>query len=161
MDGDLLELASLLGGTFRGLKSVGPPPQPLLEALEAAELGERHKPVLLDIALAGPMSVSELARRRGLGLPTTSTIVGQLSRAGLIERSEDEQDRRRTIVRLHENHREGMDAWLAIALAPLRDTLEELSPQARAGFMEGWRILHRHAGGIGESAAADCGDESA
>ena len=83
-------------------------------------------PALLAVAAAGPLSVSELARRLGLGLSTTSAIVGQLSRAGLLERAEDDADRRRTIVRLHEDYSTALGAWLKQALAPLRGTLERL-----------------------------------
>jgi DNA-binding MarR family transcriptional regulator len=102
-------------------------------------------PALLAVAAAGPLSVSELARRLGLGLSTTSALVGQLSRAGLLERAEDEADRRRTIVRLNDKDRKVIGAWAEQALAPLRGTLERLSPQARAQFIEGWRILHEEA----------------
>jgi DNA-binding MarR family transcriptional regulator len=139
------ELSSLLWETFRGLKQSSPPPQELLEAATREALGPRHMPAVLAVAAAGPLSVSELARRLGLGLSTTSAIVGQLSRAGLLERAEDEADRRRTIVRLNDRDREVIGAWAERAIAPLRGTLERLSPQARARFMEGWRILHEEA----------------
>jgi DNA-binding MarR family transcriptional regulator len=139
---ELDELASLLGETFRGLKQSSPPPQELREALAGGSLGPRHVPALLAVAAAGPLSVSELARRLGLGLSTTSAIVGQLSRAGLLERAEDDRDRRRTIVRLHDDHSEVIGSWAKQALAPLRRTLERLTPQARSQFIEGWRILN-------------------
>jgi DNA-binding MarR family transcriptional regulator len=142
---DLEELASLLGGTFRGLKHACPAPQELLDAVARGSLGPRHMPALLAVAAAEPLSVSELAARLGLGLSTTSAIVGQLSRAGLLERAEDESDRRRTIVRLHEKDRAVIGAWADDALAPLRGTLERMQPRARVHFMEGWRILHEEA----------------
>jgi len=141
------ELSSLLWETFRGLKQASPPPRELLEAAVRGSLGPRHMPAVLAVAAAGPMSVSELARRLGLGLSTTSAIVGELSRAGLLERSEDERDRRRTIVGLPEGRREVIAGWAEQALAPLRRTLERLSPEARAQFVEGWRILHEEATG--------------
>ena len=102
-------------------------------------------PALLAVAAAGPISVTDLAKRLGLLLSSTSTIVGELSRAGLLERAEDDEDRRRTIVRLHEDYRDAMEAWLEVAVAPVRNALERLSPQARAHFMEGWRILQEEA----------------
>ncbi|MGA2451952.1 MAG: helix-turn-helix domain-containing protein [Solirubrobacteraceae bacterium] len=145
IDQDLDELSSLLWETIRGLKQASPPPQELRDAAERSSLGPRHMPALLAVAAAGPLSVSELARRLGLGLSTTSAIVGQLSRAGLLERAEDETDRRRTIVRLHDDYGEAIGAWVVQALAPLRGTLERLSPDARAKFMEGWRLLHEEA----------------
>jgi DNA-binding MarR family transcriptional regulator len=142
---DLDELTLLLGETFRGLKQSSPPPQELREAAARGSLGPRHMPALLAVAEAGPLSVSELARRLGLSLSTTSAIVGDLSRAELLERSEDEADRRRTIVRLYDTHREVIASWGEQARAPLRGTLERLSQKARAQFMEGWRVLHEEA----------------
>jgi DNA-binding MarR family transcriptional regulator len=139
---DLDELTSLLGETVRGLKHASPPPRELREAAERAALGPRHWPALLAVTSAEPLSVSELAKRLGLGLSTTSAIVGELSRAGLLDRTEDENDRRRTIVRLHERHRDAITSWTTQALGPLRRTLEALSPEARAHFMQGWRVLH-------------------
>lgn len=142
---DLDELTSLLWETFRGLKHASPPPQELRDAAERGALGPRHMPALVAVATSGPLSVSELAQRLGLGLSTTSAIVGQLSRAGLVDRNEDETDRRRTIVRLHDDHNEVIGSWASQALSPLRRTLEVLPPSARADFMQGWRILHAQA----------------
>jgi DNA-binding MarR family transcriptional regulator len=145
IDGDLDELSSLLWETLRGLKHASPPPQELRDAGTRASLGPRHMPAMLAVAAAGPLSVTELARRLGLGLSTTSAIVGDLSRAGLLERAEDDADRRRTIVQVHEDYSQMLGGWLAQALAPLRGTLERLPAPARAQFMEGWRILHEEA----------------
>lgn len=137
-----VELASLIGETFAGLKRSGPPPPEVRAAAERFSLGPRHFPALIALTLSGPLSVSDLARHLGHTLPTTSTIVGQLSRAGLVDRHEDEHDRRRTIVRVHPDHAERVADWAHQALAPVRATLERLAPGARAHFMAGWRILH-------------------
>jgi DNA-binding MarR family transcriptional regulator len=145
VEDDLDELSALIWETLRGLKQASPPPHEIREAALRGSLGPRHMPALLAVATAGPLSVSDLARRLGLGLSTASATVGELSRAGLVERSEDEHDRRRTIVRLPEGHREVIAGWAQQALAPLRGTLERLSPRARAQFMQGWRILHEEA----------------
>ena len=61
-------------------------------------------------------------------------------------------------MRVHEDYRDAMEGWLEVALAPIRDTLERLSPQARAHFMEGWRILHEEAAQLAsdEDLGADC-----
>src|SRR5271163_5011896 len=109
---DVDELSSLLWETFRGLKQSSPPPQELRDAATRGSLGPRHMPALLAVAAAGPLSVSELARRLGLGLSTTSAIVGQLNRAGLLERAEDDTDRRRTIVRLHSAYNGVIGEWV-------------------------------------------------
>src|SRR3981081_1713134 len=100
---DLTELTSLLPVTLHDLKNAVPAPMPMRDAMERASLGKRHAPALLAVAAAEPISVSELAKRLGLLLSTTSTLVGELSRAQLLERAEDERDRRRTIVRVHED----------------------------------------------------------
>ena len=155
---DLAEFASRLTTTLQDLKSVGPPPIEIRDAIDRAPLGKRHMPALLAVAAAEPISVTDLAKRLGLLLSSTSTIVGELSRAGLLERAEDDEDRRRTIVRLDEDYREAMEAWLEVAVAPIRIALERLSPQARAHFMEGWRILQEEAAlrGSDEDQSPDC-----
>jgi DNA-binding MarR family transcriptional regulator len=138
---DAAMVASLLTSSVWNLKSAGRPPQELREAVERAALGKRHGRALLGVAAAGPISVSDLAKRLGLLLSTTSTLVGELSRAGLLVRTEDEDDRRRTIVCLHEDYREAMSAWLELSLQPIRETLARLSPAAREHFIDGLRLL--------------------
>src|SRR6202166_562074 len=154
---DLAELTSLIPMTLHDLKSAVPAPMPMRDAMERSSLGKRHASALLAVAAAEPIGVSELAKRLGLLLSSTSTIVGELSRAGLVERAEDDQDRRRTIVRVHEDYRDAMEGWLEGAIAPFRHTLERLPPPARAHFMEGWRMLHEEAGMRGSDAVdIDC-----
>jgi DNA-binding MarR family transcriptional regulator len=98
--------------------------------------------LVVAIALEGPMGVSEIADRIGLSVGTTSLLVGELSGAGYVDRAEDERDRRRTIVTLSEQHREALTAWTrGVVVEPLRRALKELSPKARADFLEGFRIL--------------------
>jgi DNA-binding MarR family transcriptional regulator len=158
LDANLFPFTSLFPVTLHDLKSAVPAPMPMRDAMERVSLGKRHASALLAVAAVEPISVSELAKRLGLLLSSTSTIVGELSRAGLLERAEDDRDRRRTIVRVHEDYRDAMGGWLETAVAPIRHTLERLSPQARAHFMEGWRILAQEAArhGSDEDRIADC-----
>jgi DNA-binding MarR family transcriptional regulator len=160
VEDDLAELTALFPITLHDLKNAVPAPMPMRDAMERTSLGKRHATALLAVAATEPIGVSELAKRLGLLLSSTSTIVGELSRAGLLERAEDDRDRRRTIVRVHEDYRRAMEGWLEVALAPIRHTLERLSPEARAHFMEGWRILHQEAAvhGSDENHSADCED---
>jgi DNA-binding MarR family transcriptional regulator len=157
LDEDVRELAGLFGRTVGNLKQrrKGPPP-PLHEALEQGALGPRHMPVLAAVALEGGLSVSQLAGQVGLSVATTSLLVGELSRAGLLVRTEDERDRRRTIVTLDERHRETLEEALGAFIAPLRRTLARLSPRARASFIEGWRILAEESEGEETDAAPAC-----
>jgi DNA-binding MarR family transcriptional regulator len=158
VEDDLAELTALLPVTLHELKNSAPAPMPMRDAMERASLGKRHANVLLAVAAAEPIGVSELAKRLGLLLSSTSTLVGELSRAGLLERAEDDEDRRRTIVRVHEDYRDAMEGWLEVAFAPVRNTLERLSPPARAHFMEGWRLLQEEAAlfASDEDPGADC-----
>jgi DNA-binding MarR family transcriptional regulator len=158
VEDDLAELTSLIPITLHDLRTAVPAPMPMRDAMERTSLGKRHATALLAVAAVEPIGVSELAKRLGLLLSSTSTIVGELSRAGLLERTEDDQDRRRTIVRVHEDYRDAMEEWIVVALAPIRQTLERLPPQARAHFMEGWRILAEEAalGGSDEDQSVDC-----
>jgi DNA-binding MarR family transcriptional regulator len=142
VDDGVLELTSLLGSVVRNLKQRGgPPPQAFREAFESNALGPRHMPVMIAVALEEGLSVSTIAARIGLSVATTSLLVGELSRAGLLERAEDPSDRRRTLVTLHENHRAVMRTLVQKVVGPMRRTLEGLEPDARDSFLEGWRLL--------------------
>jgi DNA-binding MarR family transcriptional regulator len=102
------------------------------------------------------MSVTELADRLGLKLATTSLLVGELSRAGLVDRTEDENDRRRKIVSLNEGFRKIAEPEVQERLGPFRRTLERLKPAERAHFMEGMRVLSEETGGFGLDEADEC-----
>jgi DNA-binding MarR family transcriptional regulator len=145
---DARELARLYAEvTIAFKRSDRQPPPELRKAAEGAGLGPRHAAPILTLAFADEeLSVSELAQRIGLSLATTSQLVGELSRAGLVERSEDERDRRRTLVRLPEAYRPDIQAMLHEQIAPLQRALERMSPQARKHFLEGFRLLREEAG---------------
>ena len=142
LDTEAREILQLLAQVMSCFKRSGAqPPQELREAAHRAELGPRHAAPLLALSFEAELSVSELAERLGLSLPATSQLVGELSRAGLLDRSEDERDRRVTLVRLPEAHRQAVQALLLHQAEPVRRTLERLSPRARADFLAGMRIL--------------------
>lgn len=147
-DADVHELLVLMGRVMPVVKgSDCPPPRAFAEALgegrdgEHGGLGPRHGSLLVLVALEGDLSVSELAARIGLSVSTVSLMVGELSRAGLVARSEDERDRRRTLVRLHPDHADELEAWMRERIAPLSRALARLEPGVRAGFLDGWRQL--------------------
>jgi DNA-binding MarR family transcriptional regulator len=110
IDAAIRELIELVRPVFSALKRGGPMPPEFERAFTASALGPRHVPVLLAVTAAGELSVTELAEQIGLSLSTTSLMVGELSRAGLLQRAEDENDRRRTIVRLTASYREPVSA---------------------------------------------------
>jgi DNA-binding MarR family transcriptional regulator len=151
---DLRELLPLFPRAIQGLKRGRPHlPAPLRDTLEQ-ELAPRHIPVVMGLAVEGPMGVSEIAEWIGLSVPTASLFVGELDRAGVVTRREDSNDRRRTIVALDEDYEQTLGNFLRDGTRPIRRTLERLDPKARAHFIEGWRILAEEATG-GEPAPGD------
>jgi DNA-binding MarR family transcriptional regulator len=79
----------------------------------AGSHGERHIAALISLGVAGPATVSELARRMDMSTAHASLVVGDLARAGLVEREHDEKDRRRIVVSLSDEAKP--------ALAQMRD----------------------------------------
>jgi DNA-binding MarR family transcriptional regulator len=144
------DLLTLLSGVLIGLKKSPPRSSEkhdeLRDAFEKSELGERHVAPLVALVIGGPASVSELAERIGLTPATTSLLVGELSRAGFVERREDDADRRRTIVSIDESIEEVVRPSLGQTLAPLDRALARMSAAQRHQFMDGLRILNEEIG---------------
>jgi DNA-binding MarR family transcriptional regulator len=135
------ELVQLLGLIARRLRGGGGVPEPMREAFRAGSLAPRHMPVLFSLARKGPTTVGELATRLELAPATVSLLVNDLNRAGLVERREDELDRRRTIVSVPEEHRRLLVRLADQRIGLVKRTLARLEPDARAHFIEGLRIL--------------------
>src|SRR5437588_5197252 len=55
---------------------------------------------LLVLVEEGPLVIGQIAQRLGIGLSTGGHLVDRLVQAGLAERTEDGEDRRRTLARL-------------------------------------------------------------
>jgi DNA-binding MarR family transcriptional regulator len=141
VDDDLKELIPLVFRFVRNAKGHGPGIEQIRALLAAGNFGPRHLPVLFALAMSGPEAVGELAGRMGLSPATVSQLVNELERGGFVDRREDPDDRRRTIVSLAERHREPIEGYARRRLEPLRVTLETLSPEERAHFIKGWRVL--------------------
>ena len=147
---DATDLLTLLSGVIVGLKKSPPKSSPkhdeLRDAFEKSELGERHVAPLIALTIGGPASVSELAERIGLTPATTSLLVGELSRAGFVQRQEDEADRRRTIVSVDKSIQDVVLPSLGQTLEPLDRALARMSAAQRRHFMDGLRILNEEIG---------------
>ncbi len=125
----------------RGNRQVTDLPKRLATLLGSGQLAPRHLSAFTVIALEGPMTVSELAAHEGLAVSTASLLATQLADAGLVERREDERDRRRTVVSVAPAHRKESEELLESKLAPMRRALSRLGPaQARALF-EGLAVV--------------------
>jgi DNA-binding MarR family transcriptional regulator len=118
-------------------------PSPELAALVRGEppLGRRHVALLAQVGTAAGQTVGELARALGLSLPAASKVTTELESHELVARSEDPDDRRRTVVDLAPRTAAGVKDWLARRDRPLERALATLTPDERAAFLKGLQAL--------------------
>ncbi|MEV5548442.1 MarR family winged helix-turn-helix transcriptional regulator [Streptomyces sp. NPDC052309] len=109
---------------------------PVPEALRSSRLAPRHLSLLACLLFDGPMTVNELAARLEVAPTTASLLIGDLSRKGILERREDEADRRRRIVAIAPEQEPAIRAWLAPGAAAWRTALEPLTPAQRRLFVD-------------------------
>ncbi|WP_431032050.1 MarR family transcriptional regulator [Streptomyces sp. P6-2-1] len=118
---------------------------PVPEALRSLALAPRHLSLFSYLLIDGPLTVGELAGRLGVAPTTVSLMVGELSRKGILERREDERDRRRRIVRIAPAHEPAVRAWLAPGAAAWRAALAPLDTEQRLLFV---RTLRAYEEGV-------------
>lgn len=99
--------------------------------LQSAQLAPRHLTLLALLLLDGEATISELAARLEIAPATVSLMVGELSRKGILERHEDDTDRRRTIVSISEQSRPAVDRWLSRGANAWRTALSPLTAAER------------------------------
>jgi DNA-binding MarR family transcriptional regulator len=92
------------------------------------------------------MSVSTLAGRLGVSLATASQVVTDLETSGLVERFDDPSDRRRTLVRVGESHRELADALLDTRLRPVQRALDQMRPVDQRALVRGLELIAHELG---------------
>ena len=143
LEPDVREVLRLLAALTRRMRPRGYAalPEPLSAAFAEGSLGPRHMPPLFALAMGGPASVGELAGRLDLAPTTTSLLVNELSRVGLVDRTEDDGDRRRTIVDVREDLKAPLVELASKRLAAVRRALDRLEPDARAHLVEGLSVL--------------------
>jgi DNA-binding MarR family transcriptional regulator len=103
-------------------------------------LSPRHVAALQQLR-DGPLTVSELAGRLELTLPTVSGVLADLDRAGFVERHPDPADRRRTIVQIAPAQTVPVRQWLDGAADPLARVLARLTPGEQAAFLKAMDLL--------------------
>ena len=84
----------------------------------------------------GPATVSELARRTELSTAHASLVVGELARAGLVDRDHDERDRRRIVVSLSGAATPAVAEMRKRNSAPLLQFLSELDDSEAERFID-------------------------
>ena len=86
-----------LFAAFLRAASLVEPLQRAVAARHGISLADLHAVRVLE--LTGPVAVSRLAAELGLRRSTATNLVDRLERAGLVERADDPDDRRVTLVR--------------------------------------------------------------
>ena len=137
----LAEFLRAFFGVLRALRQPGDGGRPPKDVLKRHALAPRHLIVLAYLALAGPMSVSDLAGRMGVALTTASLQVGELATLGLVTRSEDTEDHRRTIVSVSLTNQSDIGRLLETRLAQLRRAAEQMGPERLAALTTGLGVL--------------------
>lgn len=140
-DEQAAELLLTFSRLVRGHRHHDKMPRHLQALLTSGVLAPRHIGAFAVVALVGPVTVSDLAQREGLALSTASLLVTQLSQVGLVERREDERDRRRTVVSVAPAHRRESEVVLESTLAPLRRALVRMGAERAGALLEGLAIL--------------------
>jgi DNA-binding MarR family transcriptional regulator len=133
-------------------------PEDLLEAVSAIRRAVRRRvgrPVELSVLTGAQLELVRLLRREpGVSIAdaaarlrvapnTVSTLVGQLSDAGVLERRTDEVDRRVVRLALNPGIRRRVDAVRDQRLDALGDALSRLSPDERRLLDEATPVLLR------------------
>jgi DNA-binding MarR family transcriptional regulator len=136
------ELFMALGAVVKRLRhNPLPADEGLRSALQGMAPAPRHIVALVQVATDGPVGMSELAERLSISLATTSQVVTDLADWGLVERSTDDTDRRRTFVTVAPEHAVTIRALLDSRLRPLERALRRLEPDERAAFLRGLTVL--------------------
>ena len=109
----------------------------------AAERADRARRKLLSAIVANePATLNQVARKVGRGAPAVSRSVDSLVRAGLVERTQDPDNRRRLALRLTDKGREHMGGVSAGSSA-LLGKLERLAHSELRALERAIEILER------------------
>ena len=134
----LLLLPRLVGRA----KKLAVPPQ-----LQSMELAPRHLSLLSYLLFDGPMTVNELAARLEIAPTTASLMVNDLSRKGVLDRREDDHDRRRRIVTIAPTHEAAIRAWRAQGANAWQRALAPLTSAERATVVGALRAYEANLAG--------------
>lgn len=133
---DILHLLHML------IRNLGPSPSGL-ELNDGNRIAPRHVQVLIHLGSNEQLSVSEIAQKLGVNLTTASLSVAQLAQAGMVERSEDPKDHRRTIVKISDRYEKISKLIIDEKVTPLQRVLDEMGPEKTKGLTELLTDLNR------------------
>lgn len=131
---DADEFLRLLQRIARGLRHAVPV-SVVEDEIRAAGLSDRHLAAVVLLSITGPLTVSEFADQLGIARASTSLIVTELSRKGFVNRGEDENDLRRTIVSVDPGHAEAIAEFRRGRATLVERGLRGLSKRERAALI--------------------------
>jgi MarR family transcriptional regulator, organic hydroperoxide resistance regulator len=132
----VLEVLEQYHTYFHGLKAqIGP-------ILKNTDLTLAQLRTLAILAEDGPLVIGQIAQRLGIGLSTGGHLVDRLVQAGLAERTEDVEDRRRTVARLTPA---GEDVYAQLRIGPqrLQALLQEMGDDDLRALLQGISAMNR------------------
>jgi len=109
------------------------------------------------IAEAEGLKMLEVSSRMEVGLPAASQIVDRLVKKGLLNRQQDQQDRRVVRLSLSDHARESIDIYRALRQSRLSEVLEHLSEDELRCATDGLIILASAAEIVEENEKDLCG----
>lgn len=132
----VLEVIEQYRAYFHGFKAhMGP-------ILKNIDLTLAQLRTLAILAEEGPLVIGQIAQRLGVGLSTGGHLVDRLVQAGLAERAEDAEDRRRTVARLTPS---GEEIYGRLRIGPqrLQSLLQEMDDNDLKALLQGICALNR------------------
>ncbi len=97
---------------------------------------------LLVLAEEGPLVIGQIAQRMGIGLSTGGHLVDRLVQAGLAKRTEDSEDRRRTLAQLTSKG-EDLYARLLNPSLQMQSLIQKLNDEDLGAFLQGLLALNQ------------------
>ena len=111
----------------------------------AGRISPHQAVILAQLDRAEPTTVSELAARMNVALPTMSLMLNRLVRNGLVRRDRDRADRRRVLVRLSSDGIRTRARFSLIDPVRVRSLLAAMTPAERSAGVNGLVTLARAA----------------
>ncbi|MFS8046736.1 MarR family winged helix-turn-helix transcriptional regulator [Rhizobium sp. BR 314] len=145
--GGLLDIVNFLNAPQRD--------EALLRAA-GVELDRALFPLLARLGMQGPLGVAELAEQVGRDYTTVSRQLARLDSLGLVTRSPDTEDRRRSIAEITE---EGNERFRAVREARRRALTQVLAAWTDEDRQSLTRLLRRFADGLSELPLAESDKE--
>jgi DNA-binding MarR family transcriptional regulator len=139
-----VELLAALRTVVKGLERMPIPVDPA--RAEAWSPAPRHVAALMLVVADEGMSVSTLASRLEVSLATASQLVTDLEERGIVERFTDPADRRRTLLRIADTHRELADTLLDTRLRPVQRALDRMRPGDQRALVRGLELVAEELG---------------